>query len=205
MSDSSTWPVDQQNLQPVPRKRRRITPCSNCRHRKVKCITSEQPPVNPCQRCAKKNLDCEYNVHASASAPTLPLPYTGPPPAGSRPRYYGQPLPPLTGGTSLNPQPSSPLELDGLPYTGPPPPGHLPRYYGQTLPDLSVSDAGTRLDVNHRPQTTLPSPIPSGPYGNAEGQFDERHHWPGTLGGYEGEEGYADECSFYMQPDDAQN
>ncbi|KAJ7617270.1 hypothetical protein FB45DRAFT_1034562 [Roridomyces roridus] len=111
------------------KKRRTIIACLTCRKRKLRCITFEQPPNSPCERCARKNIHCEYvsvsdeqdteytggPVHAADMAapmpvdprqnprlahlgrnsPAPPLPYTGPPPAGQRPRFYGQTLPPL--------------------------------------------------------------------------------------------------------------
>ncbi|KAJ7301498.1 hypothetical protein DFH08DRAFT_102301 [Mycena albidolilacea] len=44
----------------VKRRRRTIMACSNCRRRKIRCLTSEQPPRNPCTYCQRKRLDCEY-------------------------------------------------------------------------------------------------------------------------------------------------
>ncbi|KAJ7478265.1 hypothetical protein FB451DRAFT_1396049 [Mycena latifolia] len=41
-------------------RRRTILACTNCRRRKIRCITTEQPPKNPCARCVKKGLSCEY-------------------------------------------------------------------------------------------------------------------------------------------------
>ncbi|KAJ7626947.1 hypothetical protein FB45DRAFT_868213 [Roridomyces roridus] len=87
-----------------------------------------------------------------APVSAAPLPYTGPPPPGYRPRYYGQPLPPLgiqsTGPTTNYSYP--PGFSDGtLPYTVPPPPGHVPRYYGQPLPPLGTSsNSNSNLESN---------------------------------------------------------
>ncbi|KAJ6495226.1 hypothetical protein C8R45DRAFT_1094883 [Mycena sanguinolenta] len=41
-------------------RRRTIIACVNCRKRKIRCIPTEQPPKNPCARCTKKGLPCEY-------------------------------------------------------------------------------------------------------------------------------------------------
>ncbi|KAJ7624037.1 hypothetical protein DFH06DRAFT_1305206 [Mycena polygramma] len=41
-------------------RRRVIIACTNCRKRRVKCLTPEDPPLNPCERCVKKGLRCEY-------------------------------------------------------------------------------------------------------------------------------------------------
>ncbi|KAJ7685928.1 hypothetical protein B0H17DRAFT_1072941 [Mycena rosella] len=42
------------------KRRRTILACSHCRKRKIRCITTEQPPKNPCARCARRHLPCEY-------------------------------------------------------------------------------------------------------------------------------------------------
>ncbi|KAJ6451223.1 hypothetical protein C8R47DRAFT_1084136 [Mycena vitilis] len=42
------------------RRRRTIIACSSCRRRKIRCITTEQPPTNPCAYCTRKRLTCEY-------------------------------------------------------------------------------------------------------------------------------------------------
>ncbi|KAF7318679.1 C6 finger domain [Mycena chlorophos] len=41
-------------------RRRVIIACTNCRKRKIRCMTSEESPVNPCERCEEKGLRCEY-------------------------------------------------------------------------------------------------------------------------------------------------
>ncbi|KAJ7921363.1 hypothetical protein B0H13DRAFT_1866742 [Mycena leptocephala] len=41
-------------------RRRVIIACTNCRRRKIRCLTAEDPPSNPCDRCIKKGLKCEY-------------------------------------------------------------------------------------------------------------------------------------------------
>ncbi|KAF7358714.1 C6 finger domain [Mycena sanguinolenta] len=49
------------NPGPVAKKPpRSLVACYHCRKRKMKCITTEQPPTNPCANCIKKNLQCEY-------------------------------------------------------------------------------------------------------------------------------------------------
>ncbi|KAJ7610140.1 hypothetical protein FB45DRAFT_1122063 [Roridomyces roridus] len=40
--------------------RRTILACTHCRKRKIRCITTEQPPTNPCTRCKAKKLSCQY-------------------------------------------------------------------------------------------------------------------------------------------------
>ncbi|KAF7314667.1 Zn(2)-C6 fungal-type domain-containing protein [Mycena kentingensis (nom. inval.)] len=89
-------------------------PCSNCREAKVRCSPSEDSPHAPCARCARKALACVYpNARSSPPSfdndpsarpaffqpapPPIPgqpipaLPYTGPPPMHTRPRYSGYP------------------------------------------------------------------------------------------------------------------
>ncbi|KAF8202726.1 hypothetical protein K438DRAFT_2015278 [Mycena galopus ATCC 62051] len=39
---------------------RTLVACYHCRKRKMKCITTEQPPKNPCKNCTVKRLPCEY-------------------------------------------------------------------------------------------------------------------------------------------------
>ncbi|KAJ7026782.1 hypothetical protein C8F04DRAFT_1296110 [Mycena alexandri] len=41
-------------------RRRNIIACTNCRKRKIRCLTPEEPPENPCERCVKRGLRCEY-------------------------------------------------------------------------------------------------------------------------------------------------
>ncbi|KAJ7617942.1 hypothetical protein FB45DRAFT_932984, partial [Roridomyces roridus] len=51
--------------------RRTILACSHCRKRKIRCITSEQPPTKPCSRCKAKNLPCLYvSADARSHSPT---------------------------------------------------------------------------------------------------------------------------------------
>ncbi|CAK5282618.1 unnamed protein product [Mycena citricolor] len=41
-------------------KPRSMIACTECRRRRVKCVTNEIPPVTPCARCVKRQLACEY-------------------------------------------------------------------------------------------------------------------------------------------------
>ncbi|KAJ7064654.1 hypothetical protein C8F01DRAFT_1354141 [Mycena amicta] len=42
------------------KRRRAYIACSNCRKRKIKCITTSDAEYRPCTRCAQKGLVCEY-------------------------------------------------------------------------------------------------------------------------------------------------
>ncbi|KAJ7468242.1 hypothetical protein B0H11DRAFT_2284192 [Mycena galericulata] len=42
------------------KRRRAFVACSNCRKRKIKCVTASDADDNPCTRCLKKGLTCEY-------------------------------------------------------------------------------------------------------------------------------------------------
>ncbi|KAF7317163.1 C6 finger domain [Mycena chlorophos] len=109
---------------PAPaRAPRSFIACVNCRRLKAKCVQSEHPPRSACARCARRGLTCEYpmdnlssypyseyaaGVYPAQSAsgsghlpvrPTTPgsarLPYTGPPPPFTVPRYSNGDYPPL--------------------------------------------------------------------------------------------------------------
>ncbi|KAJ7889952.1 hypothetical protein B0H14DRAFT_3708751 [Mycena olivaceomarginata] len=45
---------------PPPGHQRNRIACSNCRKRKVKCISKEKYPTSPCERCSKEGTTCEY-------------------------------------------------------------------------------------------------------------------------------------------------
>ncbi|KAJ7857211.1 hypothetical protein B0H13DRAFT_1902341 [Mycena leptocephala] len=123
----------QQSRHPAPfalKRRRTLMACLNCRKRKMRCITTEQPPRNPCARCTKKHLHCEY-VSATEqdgyiSSPQMPeADFPSPSSSAmSSPSASGTPPP-------AHPIPSSSREsgvaAPSLPYTGPPPANRRPR------------------------------------------------------------------------------
>ncbi|KAJ4482675.1 hypothetical protein C8R41DRAFT_841075 [Lentinula lateritia] len=57
---------------PATRRRRAQIACRNCRKRKIKCVTNEEPPHNPCERCQRKGLTCEYVAVGEPSPPSTP-------------------------------------------------------------------------------------------------------------------------------------
>lgn len=168
------------------RRRRTIMACLTCRQRKIRvclrlqyisdvfdnrrshfpwqCVTSESesPPKNPCRRCARKNLPCEYvptdkdeysSSPQSPEFPEFPSSPIPPPPASPMPPSWNPPAPfPDFSTSSTIPRggPSS------LPYTGPPPLNRLPRYAGRPLPDLSLSSQSTPMPTYIQPSPDYP-------------------------------------------------
>ncbi|KAF7318904.1 Zn(2)-C6 fungal-type domain-containing protein [Mycena chlorophos] len=57
-SSSSNHPYS--TRPPPPGHQRNRIACSNCRRRKIKCPYSEKHPTQPCARCVKDGLECEY-------------------------------------------------------------------------------------------------------------------------------------------------
>ncbi|KAJ7292054.1 hypothetical protein C8J57DRAFT_1492530 [Mycena rebaudengoi] len=80
--------------------RRVVVACSNCRQRRVKCITKEGSPDSPCERCRKKDLVCEYMPVRSPHTPQGRSPgsannhpsgnITSRSPAPQNPSHYGR-------------------------------------------------------------------------------------------------------------------
>ncbi|KAJ7733694.1 hypothetical protein B0H16DRAFT_1696121 [Mycena metata] len=56
--------TDSSHIQLV-KKRRSLMACTRCRQRKVRCIPADQLPKNPCARCIKRHVSCEYVAVAS--------------------------------------------------------------------------------------------------------------------------------------------
>ncbi|KAJ7679730.1 hypothetical protein B0H17DRAFT_77947 [Mycena rosella] len=113
MLSKSTPPTETPPLHPAPfaiKRRRTILACSNCRKRKIRCITTEQPPVHACARCTKRGMACEYVVATDDESRSPSLPVVDLPELAKMQR-----TPPLTG-PSLACGSAPPL-----PYPGPPP------------------------------------------------------------------------------------
>ncbi|KAF7324544.1 Haloacid type II [Mycena kentingensis (nom. inval.)] len=91
--------------------------CSNCRKRKVKCITTEDPPEHPCRRCTEKGLVCQY-ISVSDDMPSEPGYYASSPSRAPPAAYWPD------GSPALQPVPWSGYRADpnrpAAPY--PPPP-----------------------------------------------------------------------------------
>ncbi|KAJ7112287.1 hypothetical protein C8R44DRAFT_741976 [Mycena epipterygia] len=112
------------------RPRRTLVACSNCRRLKRKCITKERLTRNPCARCTKRGLPCEYIAVAEQekSSPDIrPLELAGP--AWELPEF-GANSADLWRGAQRPPP---------LPYTGPPPLNQLLRYSSAHIPPSTWS------------------------------------------------------------------
>ncbi|KAJ7097354.1 hypothetical protein C8R44DRAFT_949406 [Mycena epipterygia] len=138
MSDTPRPPgKSPQRPLPFPVSRRRTAlACTNCKKRKIRCIAPEQPPINPCARCTRRRLTCEYVVNTEGDSPTPANQSleTGPSHLRDVPMDPASPnmiwTPPMMAPNfSRNMAPP-------LPYTGPPPLNRRPRYAAQPLPDL---------------------------------------------------------------------
>ncbi|KAJ7443249.1 hypothetical protein B0H11DRAFT_2204297 [Mycena galericulata] len=117
-------------------RRRTIIACANCRKRKIRCITTEQPPENPCERCARRKLSCEYvsvNDQEEYSTPNNTSSELRRDPGG-----YSAPPPPTTWLPPVAAHNTSPGSSNAprLPYTGPPPPNRRARYSSSAAPGL---------------------------------------------------------------------
>ncbi|KAJ7153314.1 hypothetical protein C8R46DRAFT_1228246 [Mycena filopes] len=137
MPASATSPPANSSRARLAKKRRSIMACTRCRHRKVRCITAEQPPKTPCERCVKRHLPCEYLAVVSdsddasvstseAASPRADLPSSD---------TAGFDFPPSRTATT-SPRPPRREHAPSLPYTAPPPPVEPTRPEGALLPQL---------------------------------------------------------------------
>ncbi|KAJ7764281.1 hypothetical protein B0H16DRAFT_442840 [Mycena metata] len=58
-----------------PRSRGLIA-CRICRQRKMRCITTERPPTQPCEHCKKNGLQCDGLDAQGSASRTAPSPIT---------------------------------------------------------------------------------------------------------------------------------
>ncbi|KAK6987573.1 hypothetical protein R3P38DRAFT_2574875 [Favolaschia claudopus] len=138
------------------RRRRAMISCTNCRRRKIKCVTTEEPPRKPCQRCTKRGLVCEY-VAAEDDEPDT-APESAPPPLSLH-TTFPQRLPP---GAHMR--------------------GHGPQYPpSQPTPYGQWANQPQHLSVPHngyltpQPRYLQPQGYPS-PYGYPQ-QFNPPSQW----------------------------
>ncbi|KAJ7336890.1 hypothetical protein DFH08DRAFT_964848 [Mycena albidolilacea] len=118
----------------------------NAPKRKIRCITTEQPPTNPCARCTKKGLPCEYMAVAPDDSTPSQSPDLVPSalPNSSRHSRHSSFQAPARPSSAASNDFSRVLGMaPPLPYTGPPPVHRRPRYSGAQYPDLSLSGSGS--------------------------------------------------------------
>ncbi|KAJ6478571.1 hypothetical protein C8R47DRAFT_1198494 [Mycena vitilis] len=107
---SSSYPVKP----PPPGHQRNRIACSNCRRRKVKCVTKEKQPRSPCERCLREGTTCEYIPASPTEERSSPPPTTWAEPLdpGSYARSQGVSAPPAssqpTGYSACIPQAAVP-------------------------------------------------------------------------------------------------
>ncbi|KAJ7283742.1 hypothetical protein C8J57DRAFT_1462714 [Mycena rebaudengoi] len=154
------------------RRKRAMIACVHCRRRKIKCVTSEEPPRNPCARCTRRRLDCVYVAVvdddyplSSTSTPESPvsnLPASGYPQANpSYPRtmpsdHYGG----YNSAYSVATPSSYPIANGGHSMPGPFPPSFpLPSSHGYP----GYPGNGQLQPPTHRsPYSPMPNPQQGG-------------------------------------------
>ncbi|KAJ7912352.1 hypothetical protein B0H13DRAFT_1875019 [Mycena leptocephala] len=120
----------------APNKRTRVyLACLLCRKRKIKCMTDDSGE-NPCARCFRKGLRCEYIPVAVQKEQSVPMPASG----GSGTAHLGPPTP-----------------VASIPYLSPEN-CFLPRAgSAQYLPSISRISASSPFDVTTRSTKVPPS------------------------------------------------
>ncbi|KAJ6492230.1 hypothetical protein C8R45DRAFT_990690 [Mycena sanguinolenta] len=174
------------NTGPVAKKPpRSLVACYHCRKRKMKCITTEQPPTNPCANCIKKNLQCEYIAVDSEErsestagfgkdpTPSVPTFSTNQFPASGQPanrmmyasfEHYsaadGYPNPP--GSSSSFQPPPFYTSSQGDPYLAPAAiPASVNYAFGLDLDPRLYSSNPLDADASHVPLSTTTSSAPA--------------------------------------------
>ncbi|KAJ6515999.1 hypothetical protein C8R45DRAFT_1206143 [Mycena sanguinolenta] len=152
------------------RRRRAMIACTNCRRRKIKCVTTEEPPQHPCARCTKRGLVCEYVAVDEPTTPESPSQPLTPP-------YY-------------NAAPSAPYTTPGAT-----PAGYMSHY---TLPQPQAQYGAWNQPPHSQPvHPAYPQssnynssryPVPQNTYGGSQGyppqyagfppQFAPTNQWP---------------------------
>ncbi|KAJ7138627.1 hypothetical protein C8R46DRAFT_1137406 [Mycena filopes] len=124
-------------LQVLHRRRRGLMACTVCRARKARCITSEQPPVSPCEYCKRKRLQCEYLPIAEQEGTSPARSSSGHAgQSGTQPPFSNQSMPSWAPGASQNfhaPAVESPNAYH--PPQGHYPPNTYPPSQGHYLPN----------------------------------------------------------------------
>ncbi|KAJ7923329.1 hypothetical protein B0H13DRAFT_1864956 [Mycena leptocephala] len=138
MSSSST-PATSSN--PFMKRRRAYVACTNCRKRKIKCVTVSEVDYRPCTRCAKKGLQCEYFA-VPGDYSTQP---DTPPPENQAPRQ---------SDSGWIPQPITPPSAGINDYLG----GNSSSSMGVRSGTVPPAAGGSRY-----PYRSRPAPVPAAP------------------------------------------
>ncbi|KAJ6578346.1 hypothetical protein B0H19DRAFT_1253591 [Mycena capillaripes] len=198
MYTSNSTAHGHQSKSPFEYQRRTLVACSNCRQRKIKCVTreemprsdypsaSEHPPAPPAPDYV--SVQDYLSVHTSPnSLSTAPLASGGQShhPSMQAPSRASQPM--LGSNSSSHGLATAPP----LPYTGPPPPFQRPRYSGYSqYPDLSLHESNQEsITPQYHPTMTNQGYNPAYQYMNsAPTPPSSGARQPGTSGyaaGYE--------------------
>ncbi|KAJ6536908.1 hypothetical protein B0H19DRAFT_1079308 [Mycena capillaripes] len=131
-------------------RRRVIIACTHCRKRKIRCLTAEDPPLHPCDRCTAKGRKCEYITITNQKA-------------GSRKNSPPDDEPRNRASTSSPPVTS--LQM----HVAPPSPKHdihvHPMIYSSNSPPIDVY--GPLFGAHDRP-LPLPHTNPPATYGSRD-------------------------------------
>ncbi|KAJ6532958.1 hypothetical protein B0H19DRAFT_1272626 [Mycena capillaripes] len=143
---------------PFMKRRRAYVACSNCRKRKIKCVTVSEVDYRPCTRCAQKGLKCEYfTTPEDDQSDTVSPPEIQPPARDRDDRgWTPQPITPPSAGIS----------------------GYLSSSRGSGARPNPVPPAGNpRYPYRPRPDPTMPA-TSSAPWGQQ--QPPSQHQQPGS-------------------------
>ncbi|KAJ7499009.1 hypothetical protein FB451DRAFT_1384756 [Mycena latifolia] len=150
------------------RRRRAMIACTNCRKRKIKCVTSEEPPRNPCARCTKRSLPCEY-VSVEEDSPTE-SPLSLPP--GSYPPSYPSSTPYGGGSIQAGYIPYPPSSQYSVPWEAPQQHNHS--HSGYPIP---AQNGSYRSQSSYGPGPGPMFGAPAG-YPTSSGQYYQQHPFP---------------------------
>ncbi|KAF8145743.1 hypothetical protein K438DRAFT_1781658 [Mycena galopus ATCC 62051] len=168
--------ADQHTKAPLPflspiflTRRRVIIACTNCRKRKIRCVTPEDPPQHPCNRCAKKGLKCQYitianqrdEASTNRSAPLEPRRQgSSSPPAGSaraKRQESSRPIDPHWGESSRN-APNAPWTTLPLPHEPVPISRHRYQPYRTRSAGYMSEEYNRAYEMSNVPLTMQPDP-----------------------------------------------
>ncbi|KAF7313011.1 hypothetical protein MKEN_00986000 [Mycena kentingensis (nom. inval.)] len=150
-----------------------------------RCDPHPQAPNQPCARCKRKGLSCQYTAVSPTPQQTQMQTHPGHGSPGYEPRRH----------RLIAPAPPSAPPAPPLPYTGPPPTHIRPRYADAGYPDLSLAATTSGRGLAAYEQAYSPQPAnPGSGYANAYGPGQPVHgqgrahggSWPPGYTGYPG-------------------